>query len=73
MLKIDTPYNTYLHPGLTPTPICQVGATSLHSIIDPPAGRWLYFVVVDQSGTEAFAVTYKDHLANIELARSRGL
>ena len=73
MLKIDTPYNTYLHPGLTPTPICQVGATALHSIIDPPAGRWLYFVVVDQSGTEAFAVTYKDHLANIELARSRGL
>ena len=73
MLKIDTPYNTYLHPGLTPTPICQVGATALHSIIDPPAGKWLYFVVVDQSGTEAFAVTYKEHLANIELARSRGL
>ena len=73
MLKIDTPYNTYLHPGLTPTPICQVGATALHSIIDPPAGKWLYFVVVDQSGTEAFAVTYKEHQANIELARSRGL
>ncbi len=73
MLRIDTPYNTYLHPGLTPTPICQVGATALHSIIDPPAGKWLYFVVVDQSGTEAFAVTYKDHLANIEIARSRGL
>ncbi len=73
MLKIDTPYNTYLHPGLTPTPICQVGATALHSIIDPPAGKWLYFVVVDQSGTEAFAVTYQEHLANIEIARSRGL
>jgi UPF0755 protein len=73
ILKIDTPYNTYLHPGLTPTPICQVGAIALHSIIDPPAGKWLYFVVVDQSGTEAFAVTYKEHLANIELARSRGL
>ena len=73
MLKIDTPYNTYLHPGLTPTPICQVGATAMHSIIDPPAGKWLYFVVVDQSGTEAFAVTYREHLANIELARSRGL
>jgi len=73
MLRIDTPYNTYLHPGLTPTPICQVGATALHSIIDPPAGKWLYFVVVDQSGTEAFAVTYKEHLANIEIARSRGL
>jgi UPF0755 protein len=73
MLKIDTPYNTYLHPGLTPTPICQVGAMALDSIVNPPTGKWLYFVVVDQSGTEAFAVTYKEHLANIELARSRGL
>ncbi|CAB4856780.1 unannotated protein [freshwater metagenome] len=73
MLKIDTPYNTYLHTGLTPTPICQVGATALRSIADPPTGRWLYFVVVDQSGTEAFAVTYQEHLANIQTARNRGL
>lgn len=73
MLKIDTPYNTYLHPGLTPTPICQMGSAALRAIIDPPAGKWLYFVVVDQTGTEAFAVTYTEHLANIELARSRGL
>ncbi|MEI8148073.1 MAG: endolytic transglycosylase MltG [Actinomycetes bacterium] len=73
MLKIDTPYNSYLHPGLTPTPICQVGSKALRSIVDPPVGKWLFFVVVDRSGTEAFAVSYKEHLANIQLARSRGL
>jgi UPF0755 protein len=73
MLKINTPYNTYLHSGLTPTPICQVGIKALRSIVDPPTGKWLYFVVIDQSGTEAFAVTYKEHMANIELARRRGL
>ncbi len=73
MLRIDTPYNTYLHPGLTPTPICQVGATALESMVNPPEGKWLYFMVVDKAGTEAFAVTYAEHLANIRLAHSRGL
>jgi len=73
MLQIESPYNTYKHPGLTPTPICQVGSAALHAIVSPPEGKWLYFVVVDKSGTEAFAVTYQEHLANIELARRRGL
>ena len=73
MLQIHTPYNTYLSPGLTPTPISQVGSDALRAMLHPPAGAWLYFVVVDKSGTEAFAVTYAEHLRNIELARSRGL
>lgn len=73
MLQIHTPYNTYLSPGLTPTPISQVGNAALTAMLHPPSGAWLYFVVVDQSGTEAFAVTYAEHLRNIELARSRGL
>ena len=73
MLQIHTPYNTYLSPGLTPTPIAQVGSQALSAMLHPPAGAWLYFVVVDKSGTEAFAVTYAEHLRNIELARSRGL
>ena len=73
MLQIRTPYNTYLSPGLTPTPIAQVGRDALEAMLHPPVGSWLYFVVVDKSGTEAFAVTYAEHLRNIELARSRGL
>jgi UPF0755 protein len=73
MLKTKTPYNTYLYPGLTPTPICQIGSIALQAMKNPPQGKWLYFVVVDQSGTEAFAETYAEHVRNIELARSRGL
>ena len=73
MLQIRTPYNTYLSPGLTPTPISQVGREALAAMLRPPAGPWLYFVVVDKSGTEAFASTYAEHLRNIALARSRGL
>jgi UPF0755 protein len=73
MLRTKTPYNTYLYPGLTPTPISQIGPVALQAMKDPPKGPWLYFVVVDQSGTEAFAETYAEHVRNIELARSRGL
>ncbi len=71
--QLDTPYNTYKHAGLTPTPICFPSMTALRSAVDPPPGSWLYFVVVDQDGTEAFATTYTQQLANEKLAESRGL
>ena len=37
------------------------------------ARSWLFFVVVDKSGTEAFADTYAEQRANEQLAQSRGL
>lgn len=73
MLKIDTPYNTYLYRGLTPTPIATPSREALKAAMAPPPGPWLYFVVVDERGTEAFSETYDGHLANLRLARSRGL
>ena len=39
----------------------------------PPAGAWLYFELVDKDGTEAFADTYAQQLANEQVAKSRGL
>jgi cell division protein YceG involved in septum cleavage len=41
--------------------------------LDPPAGSWLYFVVVEPDGTEAFSDTYPQQLANEALAKKRGL
>ncbi|HEX3459515.1 MAG TPA: endolytic transglycosylase MltG [Acidimicrobiales bacterium] len=72
-LKLQTPYNTYLNNGLTPTPICFTSPAALQAALNPPAGSWLYFVVVDQDGTEAFADTYAQQLANQALATQRGL
>jgi len=72
-LRIDTPYNSYLHAGLTPTPICIPSSAALAAAVDPPAGQWLFFVVVDKSGTEAFADTYAEQQANEQLAKSRGV
>jgi UPF0755 protein len=72
-LTLPTPYNTYLHQGLTPTPICMPSLAALRAAVSPPPGAWLFFVVVDQDGTEAFSDTYAGQLANEGLAARRGL
>ena len=72
-LALDTPYNTYKHTGLTPTPICFPSAASLAAALHPATGNWLYFVVVQRDGTEAFSDTFAGQQANEQLARSRGL
>jgi UPF0755 protein len=73
MLRTKTPYNTYLHAGLTPSPVCVPSLTALKSLLHAPVGTWRYFVVVDKAGHEAFSTTYAGQLANERLARSRGL
>ncbi len=72
-LAVHSPYNTYLNKGLTPTPICFPSRASLQAALDPPSGSWLYFVVVQNDGTEAFADTFAEQQANEALARQRGL
>jgi UPF0755 protein len=72
-LKLRTPYNTYLNVGLTPTPICSPSPDALTAAVHPPAGAWLYFVLVKKDGTEAFSDTYAEQLANEKLAQERGL
>ena len=72
-LKTQSPYNTYLNSGLTPTPICMPSTEALRAAVHPPAGAWLYFVLVNKNGTMAFSDTYAEQLANEQLAKSRGL
>lgn len=72
-LKLQTPYNTYLNVGLTPTPICMPSPEALAAAVHPPAGSWLYFVVVKKDGTEAFSDTFAEQLANEKLAQQRGV
>jgi len=73
MLRIHTPYNTYLNTGLTPTPICTVSTIALKAVLHAPPGPWLYFTVIDKRGDEAFSSTFAQQLKNEALARSRGI
>jgi UPF0755 protein len=72
-LKIQSPYNTYLTKGLTPTPICMPSPDALAAAVHPPPGGWRYFVLVQKDGTLAFSDTFAEQLANEQLAKSRGL
>jgi UPF0755 protein len=72
-LQTRTPYNTYLNKGLTPTPICFPSRAALQAALSPPVGSWLYFVVVQKDGTEAFGNTFAEQQANEALAKQRGL
>lgn len=62
--KADTRWNTYRVLGLPPTPIATVGEKALKAMLDPPKGKWLYFVTVDKNGTTEFSETFEEHLRN---------
>jgi UPF0755 protein len=65
-LQLESPYNTYLHVGLPPAPICNPGEASIRAVLQPAQTDYLYFVArQDGSGTHAFARTLEEHLANI--------
>lgn len=56
-------YNTYLHPGLPPGPICNPGLASIDAVLDPAGTDYLFFYSKGD-GTHAFAHTYEEHLQN---------
>jgi UPF0755 protein len=72
-LKVQSAYNTYLVTGLPPGPIANPGLAALEAALNPAKGNYLYYVVVEPDGQEAFSPTLTGQEANIALARSRGL
>jgi UPF0755 protein len=71
--EIRSPYNTYLHAGLTPTPICSPSLTALRAALHPPSGPWLFFTLVKTDGTMAFASTFAEQLANERIGAANGV
>ena len=63
--SLDSPYNTYLHPGLPPGPISNPGLAALRAVAFPAQTGYYYFrAACDHSGRHRFAVTYEEHKAN---------
>jgi UPF0755 protein len=64
-LKVDSPYNTYLHPGLPPGPISNPGLAALQAVAAPAQSKYLYFQArCDKSGLHNFAETLEQHQQN---------
>jgi UPF0755 protein len=61
-LEIESPYNTYLHLGLPPGPICSPGESSIRAAIWPADVDYLYFVAKGD-GRHHFSRTFKEHVA----------
>ncbi len=68
-LKVESPYNTYLRPGLPPGPICSPGLASLKAALHPEPTDYLYYVA-KPDGHHIFSRTYEEHKAAI--AKIRG-
>ncbi len=61
-IKVASPYNTYVFPGLPPTPIASPGIASLTAALYPEKTPYLYFVA-RYDGTHVFSKTLSEHTA----------
>jgi UPF0755 protein len=62
--QVQSPYNTYLRPGLPPAPIASPGLSAIQAAANPTETKYCFFVATSD-GSHVFAVTLAEHQANI--------
>lgn len=69
-LNLKSPYNTYVHKGLPPGPICNPGKASILAALHPASTRYLYFVSNNHGG-HRFARSLAEHQRNVARYRKQ--
>ncbi len=61
-------FNTYLHTGLPPSPICSVSSQAINAALNPKKTDYLYFMK-NKNGVHDFSHSYQEHLKNVNNAK----
>lgn len=69
-LRFDSPYNSYRHRGLPPTPIAMVGKDAIDAAAHPEQTDYLYFVATGD-GSHFFSVNYEQQKEAVARYRNR--
>lgn len=67
----ENPYNTYVHKGLPPGPICNPGRGALKAVMRPADTKFVFFVSKN-NGTHKFSATRKEHERAVYLYQKKG-
>ncbi|MCB0167984.1 MAG: endolytic transglycosylase MltG [Anaerolineae bacterium] len=63
--QVNSPYNTYMNPGLPPGPIANPGASSINAALQPAQTNYLFFMGCGGEGAHLFAEDFTTHEANV--------
>lgn len=64
---VQSPYNTYLNPGLPPGPISNPGLSALAATRDPAQTGYCFFVATGEDGRHIFAQTFAEQQQNLQI------
>jgi UPF0755 protein len=72
-LKDPSPYNTYMHAGVPPGPICCPGLVSIDAALHPAKTSYLYYILTGKDGSQSFTTNYAQFLQLKNLTQTKGL
>jgi len=70
-LQFDSPYNTYLYPGLIPGAISNPGSYSLDAALSPTPSEYYFYALNPFTGEHHFSKTLEEHNAFLESIRKQ--
>ncbi len=63
---VQSPYNTYLNPGLPPGPISNPGQSAIEATRDPAQTGYCFFIATGEDGRHVFVQTYAEQQQNLQ-------